>query len=102
LGGEGGKFDRGRGGGKINHGLGLRKGFQRIIGNQDPQGSAAHTFADIAANPCVTCAFHTTNQPRAGMGGDALDQHLPHAARGSGDDNSGGGGHDAYSSFGRL
>lgn len=93
LSGEGGKFHRGSGGGEIDHRLRCGEGFERVIADQNAKRSAAHADADILANPGMAGAFDATCQLGVRVGGDALDQHLTHAARGSGDDDSGDVGH---------
>ena len=93
LGGERGKFHRGSGGSEINYRLRAGEGFERVIADQDSKCCAAHAFPNIAADPGMAGAFDAACQLGVRVGGDAFDQHLTHATRGSGDDDSGDVGH---------
>lgn len=93
LGGEGGKFNRGTGGCEVDHGLRDREGFQRVVGDFDAEGGAADADADVLPDPGVAGALDAADKGCAGVGGDAADQHLTHAARGAGDGDAGKLGH---------
>ena len=59
------KFDRGGGGGEIDHGLRADKGLQRVIRHDDAQGRPAHRLAHIPADPGMTRPLDTAHQLRA-------------------------------------
>jgi len=93
LGGEGGEFYGGCGGGEVDHGLRLREGLQRVVCDGDAEGGAARAQAYVLADPRMAGAFDAADKARAGVGGDAFDQHLTHAARSAGDGDAGKLGH---------
>ena len=54
--------------------------FVAIQGAPDAEGGAAHAEADVLADPRVAGALDAADEGGAGMGGDAFDQYLTHAA----------------------
>ena len=93
------KFQRRFGRGEVDHGLRLRKCFQRIVGHGHAQRGTAHGRAHVLTDPVVTGAFDHADQSRLIALRHGLDQHLPHTARSPCDDDPRNMGHGVLSLF---
>jgi hypothetical protein len=82
LGGEGREFD-GRGwGGEVDNGLRPGESLERVVGDGDADGRAAHRLAHVAADPGMTRAFDASHEVQLVGGLRQADQRLPHPPRG--------------------
>ena len=82
--GQTGKFDRGGGGGEVDHAFRIEEGCQRIAGHGNAECARTSHFAGVAANQRRTCALDSGVKLNALHSGNQPDQRLAHTTASAG------------------